>query len=152
VPTALDPSTATGTIILGILATVCATALLAVLAWLAGPLKWPFQNHRLRKIILSNRDFRFVFNPEVNKAENITFLTNGQIGKGQNSNEHSWQIRRGKLEILATDGKWYSRFSLEPKTGKLTNTNELGTRSVHGQYFVPQWEQHSPNSLTTPKS
>lgn len=136
----LDPTTASGTIILSILAGIGLAAILAVRSWILAPLKWLLQAKRLRKIIGSACQFRFVYNPDANKSKIVTFLPDGQISEGRNNNENKWRIKKGRLEILAVDGKWYSRFKHDPETGRLVNTNDPGTRSVHGQYLVPQWE------------
>jgi len=137
----IDPTTATGTVILNILAGVGLIAIIALLSWLLGPLKWPIESRRIRKIILRGRGFCFVFNPEANKSKFVSFLPNGEIGEGRNNNENSWHIKRGRLEILAVDGKIYSRFRHDPVTGRLVHTNDIDTRSIHGQFFVPQWER-----------
>lgn len=68
----------------------------------------------------------------------MTFLPNGEVGEGKNSNEYTWRIRRGKLELLAFDGKVYSRFVQNKKNGMLEHTNDADTRSNHGQYLLPQ--------------
>jgi len=133
----LDPSTPVGTVVLGILKALGTVIILAVLAWLLGPLKWPSQKRRLHKIILSDRRFRFVFNPDANRSKIVTFRADGEIGEGQNNNENRWRIRRGKLEILGYDGKLYSRFAYDQKTGRLTHTNDPDCRSILGQYFTP---------------
>ena len=136
-----DPSTATGTVILDILAGIGLVAILALLIWLFGPLKWPINANRIRKILIRDRGFRFVYNPEADKSKFVTFLANGEIGEGRNNNENRWRIRKGKLEILAVDGKVYSRFLHEPASGRLVHTNDADTRSVHGQFFVQKWEK-----------
>jgi hypothetical protein len=136
----LDPST----IISGLIVGVGSAALLAVLAWILGPLKWPFQSKGIRKILLNARHCRFVYNPGDNKSKFVKFLPGGQIGEGKNSNENTWRLRHGKLEILAFDGQLYSRFRYNRKTGKLEHTNDPDARSTMGQYFEPQfksWEE-----------
>jgi len=138
--TAFDPSKPMGTVVLGILATAGATAVLAAAGWALGPLKWPIHKRRLLKIILSGRHFRFVFNPGANKSKIVTFGRDGQIGEGRNSNENCWRVRRGKLEILGHDGRLYSRFAYDVKSGRLTHTNDPDCRSILGQYFEPQFE------------
>ena len=137
----IDPNTTTGTIIIGIGITLVSTAIIALLAWALGPLKWLIRSKHLRKIITSGRHFRFVYNPGANKAKTVTFLTNGDIGEGRNSNEHTWRIRRGVLQILAFDGSIYSLFVFNPKTGRIEHTNDPDTKSVLGQYFEPQFEK-----------
>lgn len=136
-----DPTTATGTVILNIIAGIGLTAIVAVLSWIIGPLKWLIQTKRLRKIIGGECRFRFVYNPDANKSKIVTFLPDGQIGEGRNENENKWRIKRGKLEILAVDGKWFNRFKHDPETGRIVSTNELSMRSINGQYFIPIWER-----------
>ncbi len=140
-PNMVDPSTAIGTVFLNILASVGVVAILAFFSWILGPLKWPFQSRRIRRILLRDRGFLFVFNPERDQTKIVTFLADGQIGEGGNNNENTWRIKKGKLEILAVDGEIYSRFKHDQDTGRLVHTNESDTRSVHGQFFVPQWER-----------
>ncbi|MGA2324421.1 MAG: hypothetical protein ABSG22_11300 [Sedimentisphaerales bacterium] len=145
----IDPSTMTSEIIVGIIITLVSTGIIAFLVWSFGPLKWFIQSRRLQKILTSGRHFTFVFNPEAQKSKPVTFLPNGQIGEGRNSNEHTWRIRLGKLEIIAFDSKVYSRFVYNPKTGKIEHTNDSDTRSVLGQYFVPQFKSWKQESRTT---
>ena len=142
----LDPSTPIGSVILNILASVGFVAIVAVVGWVTGPIKWWIAERALRQILLSGRRFIFVFNPTNNQTKVVTFLPNGDIGEGRNSNEHSWRIRRGKLEILAFDGKLYSRFVQDKKTGRIVHTNDADTRSIHGQFILPHfipWENAS---------
>lgn len=110
---------------------------LAAFAWFLGPLKWVIQNHRLKRFLVPERQFRFVFNAPAQKAKVVTFLRSGEIGEGRNANECSWRVRRGKLEILAADGKVYSRFAHHQETGQLRHTNDTDTRSLPNQYFEP---------------
>jgi len=137
----VDPNTAIGTVVLNILAGIGVVAILAVFSWTLGPLKWPFQSCRIRRIVLRDRGFLFVFNPEGDQKKIVTFLADGRIGEGHNNNENIWRIKKGKLEIFAVDGKIYSRFKHDRDTGRLVHTNDSDTRSVHGQFFVPQWEK-----------
>jgi hypothetical protein len=141
IPGILDPTQPAGVVVLSILATVGASAILAATGWLLGPLKWWFQRRRLLKIILRDRRFRFVYNPGEGKNKAVTFLLDGRIGEGQNGNENRWRIRRGRLEILALDGRLYSRFAYNPETGRLAHTNDPDCRSILGQYFEPLFEK-----------
>ena len=137
----IDPSTASGTLILNILAGIGLAAILTVFSWLLGPLKWPIQAFRLRKVILNGRRFRFFYNPETNKSKVVTFCPNGKVGEGRNHQENRWRIRKGKLEIFDQDEKLYSRFRHDPVTGRLIHTNDADTRSIMGQFFIPEWKQ-----------
>lgn len=134
-----NPSTAIGSIAINIAGGVGAVLLLGFLAWLGGPLKWCFKGHALRQLLQNDRRFVFIFNPTHGQAKIITFLSSGDIGEGRNSNENTWRIRRGTLEILAQDGKIYSRFTHDKKNGKLAHTNDPDTRSIHGQYMIPHF-------------
>lgn len=140
-PPVLDPSTGAGTVFLSVVGTLISLAVVFVLGWAFGPFRWLYRTHRLKQILGLDRDYRLVFNPEADKSKIISFLSDGRIGGESNENENRWRICRGKLEIIAVDGKWYSRFILDPKTGKLECTNEPGTRSIHGQFIVPQWKR-----------
>ena len=134
-----NPATATGSIAINIAGGVGAVLLLGFLAWLGGPLKWWFKGRALRQLLLNGRRFVFVFNLTHGQAKIVTFLSSGDIGEGRNSNEDTWRIRRGTLEILAQDGKIYSRFAHDKKNGKLAHTNDPDTRSIHGQYMIPHF-------------
>jgi len=70
--------------------------------------------------------------------KDITFSEDGSIGLGSNSQECTWKIRRGAIEIYASDGKVYSRFRRDRKDGILYNTNDFDLRSKHGQYMKPR--------------
>jgi hypothetical protein len=144
-PTILDPSTALGSVLLNIVAGLGVVGVLALIAWLTGPLRWWIAGRALQKILLSGRSFIFVFNPTHGQAKVLTFLPNGEIGEGRNSNEHTWRIHHGTLEIFAFDGLIYSRFVHDKKLGKLLHTNDPDTRSIHGQYIQPHFKPW-PNS------
>jgi len=143
----VDSNTTTGTIIIGVIIALVSTGIIAFLAWFFSPLRWLSQSRRLRKILLSGRRFHFVFNPGANKMKIVTFLPDGQIGEGHNSNECTWRIRHGKLEIFAFDGAIYSRFYYDRKTGRIVHTNDLDSRSVMGQYFEPQFKSWIQENL-----
>lgn len=87
--------------------------------------------------ILTNRTFLFVFNPSTGASKQLTFLSNGKIGSGQNANENTWQIRDGRVEILDSEGRIYSRFVLLDDGMSLHHTNDPDTRSLRGQYMRP---------------
>lgn len=135
----MDPDALLSSIAGQIIATILATAFLAAVAWLAGPLRWWISSRKLRKLLLDGRRFNFVFNPMTGQSKVLTFLDNGDIGEGRNANESTWRIRRGALEILAADSETYSRFRHDSASGQLRHTNEPELRSVHGQYIHPLW-------------
>lgn len=125
-------------VISGVLSAVIATVLIGAVAWLAWPFRWRRQGAAIRKLIADERRLNFIFNPNTKMAKEITFLANGSIGLGKNDNENSWRIRRGTLEIIASDQKIYSRFRYERATGHLLHTNDPELRSIPGQYMQPR--------------
>lgn len=120
------------------LGTLIGGLLLAALAWLAWPIRWQAHGRAIKRLIADERSFNFVFNPTIKAAKELTFLADGRIGQGQNFNEHTWRIRKGALEILATDGRVYSRFRHDRAQGILKNTNDPELRSIPGQYLEPR--------------
>ena len=132
----MDPSTFTGTVLGNTLAAVFAAVVLAAGAWLAGPLRWLVQNRKVKILVRGGRRFRFFYDPVAKASKVITFQPGGTIGDG-NQNEHSWRVRRGKLEILGADGKLYSRFQYDQQSGHLRHTNDTDCRSNQGQYIQP---------------
>jgi len=119
----------------GTLATLIGALLLSVGALLAWPFRWWIQGRSIRQLIANERRFNFVFNPATSMAKEITFLADGTIGLGRNDNEHTWRIRRGALEIRASDGRVYSRFRHDRAHGLLKHTNDPELRSIPGQYM-----------------
>lgn len=132
----MELSSLFGSAVSGALATVLAAALLALITWLAGPLRWFWHNRKIRVLVSGGRQFKLIFNPGTNASKKITFSPGGSVGNG-NDNENSWRIRRGKLEIIASDGRLYSRFWFDQKSGELRHTNDPDCRSIHGQYIQP---------------
>lgn len=119
----------------GTLATLIGALLLSAGALLAWPFRWWVQGRSIRHLIANERRFNFVFNPVSGMAKEITFLANGTLGQGRNQNEYMWRIHRGALEILASDGKVYSRFRHDRTHGALKHTNDPELRSIPGQYM-----------------
>jgi hypothetical protein len=119
----------------GTLATLAGALLLSIGALLAWPFRWWVQGRSIRQLVANERRFNFVFNPAANMSKEITFLADGTIGQGRNDNEHSWRVRRGALEILASDGNIYSRFRHDRTHGMLKHTNDPELRSIPGQYM-----------------
>lgn len=134
----LDPAQPLGTVVLNVLASIGFVTLAVLAGWITGPFRWLVAGRALKQILLTGRSFVFVFNPSNGQSKEVTFLPNGEIGSGRNSNEFSWRIRRGKLEILAFDGKIYSRFVQDKTSGRIVHTNDADTRSIHGQFFIPR--------------
>jgi hypothetical protein len=125
-------------ILIDVVKTLIGTLIIAFLGWIAGPLKWLVHNRELRLLVSNERRFLFVFDVDRNGAKDITFREDGSIGLGRNNQEFTWKIRRGAMEIFASDGKIYSRFRRDRKDGILYHTNDLDLRSKHGQYMKPR--------------
>jgi hypothetical protein len=137
----LDPNSPVGSILVQVLTVILLASGTAVCGWLFGPVRWWRDSRRIQRILLSGRYFRFVYRPGEGKSKIVTFQPNGQIGEGRNSNEHTWRIRRGRLEIFAQDGGIYSRFRFDPFSGNLVHMNDQDSEhSVFGQYFEPQYK------------
>ena len=86
----------------------------------------------MRDLLLGGT-FKFVFNPAGGQSKPLSFLQNGEIGKGRNDNENRWRIVDGRLEILNSDGGVYSRFVLLDNNEFLHHTDDPDTRSLRGQ-------------------
>lgn len=150
--TFLDPTTTEGIIVLQVLATIGAAAVIAlivrILWWLTLPVRRWFNGRALKRILLNGHSFTFVFNPASGQAKIITFLPDGYVGEGRNSNEDTWHIRRGALEIFAHDGNLYSRFIRDKKTGLIIHTNDPDTPSTHGQFMYPYFTPWPTDAAT----
>ncbi|MGB6080784.1 MAG: hypothetical protein WBF99_15125 [Xanthobacteraceae bacterium] len=86
---------------------------------------------------ITNRKFKFVFNPLEERSKVLTFLPGGTIGEGRNHNEYLWRIQNGRVEIINQAGETYSRFFLFPDGKSLHHTNEEDLASIHGQFLTP---------------
>jgi hypothetical protein len=91
----------------------------------------------LQRILLSTA-YRLTFNPKTKAAKRIVFAPNGVILEGNNRNENSWRLFRHKLELIALNGKVFSRFSYDAESGKWSHTNEGDTLSMKDQYIEPE--------------
>jgi hypothetical protein len=89
---------------------------------------------------IKRRPYRLQFNPKKGRdgSKIIMFGPEGKILEGSNDNENSWRARNGRLELLNSDGKVFSRFKLDPPTNLFLHTNESDTLSIKGQYLVPE--------------
>lgn len=85
---------------------------------------------------LAHHRYRFVFNPDNGGSKIISSKANGEIGEGQNANEHRWRVTDTHLEILNNRDQIYSRFYLLPD-GSFQHTNDSDTRSIKGQFLEP---------------
>jgi hypothetical protein len=91
---------------------------------------------KLRQAI-TNRRFKFVFNPLSDGSKILSFLPTGEIGEGRNNNESHWRIHNGRIEIINSKGETYSRFFLFPDGKSLHHTNEKDLVSIKGQFMTP---------------
>lgn len=91
-------------------------------------LKLSAQKRQLRTklhVLLESGEWTLVFNPKHSKGEkDIIFLSDGSIGTGKNSNENSWAINKGFLEIYRADGSLQNRFVLERSGTSWQSTND----------------------------
>ena len=90
----------------------------------------------LKELVLS-RPYRLFFNPETKRSKRIIFNKDGLIVEGNNKNEHSWRITKGKLELLQLDKKVHSRFIYNEGKDIFEHTNDPDTLSIKGQFIVP---------------
>jgi len=121
--------------------------LLALFLAAVGALVWPFRWWRASrriKAIVRGRRFVFVFNPEGRRRKVVTFNADGTIGEGRNNNEHTWKVKRGRLDIYGADGLLYSSFRHDSVSGKLIHTNAPNTRSIRNQSFEIMGERAKP--------
>jgi hypothetical protein len=84
--------------------------------------------------LLISRKWILVHGPPDGKKA-ITFLRNGKVHEGQNQNEHSWNKKDGKLELVQEDGRVHSRFTFDKKTARFNHTNEPDTLSNRNQFI-----------------
>jgi hypothetical protein len=90
---------------------------------------------------LVGSEWRLIFNPTSSKSKKIIFHEDGNVGEGQNNNEHTWRIRQGMLEILCNDRQVFSRFRYDPDKGSFFHTNDDDTLSIRSQRIEPWSEQ-----------
>jgi hypothetical protein len=82
--------------------------------------------------LLISRRWILIYRPP-DQSKPISFLRNGEIGDGQNQNEHGWRIQNERLEILQLDGRVHSRFDFHKNENKFIHTNDPDTLSVRSQ-------------------
>lgn len=89
---------------------------------------------------ITSSPYRLVFNPKKGKAGSklMLFGPEGKIIEGSNSNESSWRVNNGKLELIQVDGLIHSRFNFDRPTQVFTHTNDDDTKSTRGQYLAPE--------------
>ncbi len=84
--------------------------------------------------LLTGNEWRLIFNPP-DRSKPIKFEPNGQISAGQNHQENWWRIIDGKLEIMAANGRVFSRFSYDEQLCRFDHTNDRDTSSIRGQFI-----------------
>jgi hypothetical protein len=93
----------------------------------------------LSKLIGSQ--WRLIFNPTSLKSKKISFHEDGNVGDGQNNNEHTWRVRAGMLVILNSDRQIFSRFRYDEDKDCFFHTNDDDTLSIRSQRIEPWAEQ-----------
>lgn len=99
----------------------------------------PVHDNNLEGILI-NESFRLFYNPQKGKEASkiLKFESGGRISEGNNSNEDSWRLQNGILEILQTDRRVHSRFAYLPESKIFVSTNDADTRSSLGQYILTE--------------
>ena len=87
---------------------------------------------------LINTYWMLHFNPRhLNGTKEITFKTDGTIGKGRNSNEHTWLVEGGFLDIVRENGDLQNRFQYDPESNAFLCTNVPHAKGVKDQVIRP---------------
>jgi len=102
----------------------------------------PFDTKNIRKLILSKeRTFNLYFREGV-LPKTIQFLPNGKIenitGKNGKTNESSWKIKRGKLEIYNVQRELFNRFYYCHESKLLKSTNDPDIQTEYNQRIAPR--------------
>jgi len=84
---------------------------------------------------LVSHPMRLFFNPP-SRSKRMRFEHQGRIVEGNNRNEHSWRVVRGKLELLQLDGEVHSRFAFDHNAEIFKHTNDPDTHSIRDQFMV----------------
>ena len=137
----LDPTKPQGVVTLSVIAGMIVMIIGLFRGWFSRFFRWIGRSKEMKKLVLNDRGFIFVFDPESKASKKVVFEKKGKINEGMNANESTWRIKRGFLEIFADDGKIYSRFKFDNESGNLIHTNDSDARSMRRQYFVPIWEK-----------
>ena len=132
-----------------IVGSIVSIAVAAIITRLTKPILWLRGNRSLKTLLNKDRDFVFTFNPTTKASKVVTFLANGEIGKGRNINEHTWKITKGGLDIFSQNGKLYSRFIYDKASGMLKHTNDANTRSIPGQYIQPHYLPQTESDISS---
>jgi hypothetical protein len=76
------------------------------------------------------------FNISENKTKRITFLEDGSIGDGRNSNEFQWRIEGDRLVIIRQNGDVQNVFRRDP-TGRLIFIEDDRAKGFKDQFLEP---------------
>ncbi len=84
--------------------------------------------------------FRLYHNPAagMERSKIIRFDRSGRISRGRNSNEHSWRVENGRLELVQADGEVHSRFHYIPESKIFLLTGDSDLKSAPGQFIIPE--------------
>lgn len=87
--------------------------------------------------LLMDHSWVLVFGPGLPQRQSkpISFLRDGLIGEGRNSNENTWRIAGANLELFNSQGEIYSRFLLDHTRRKWVQTRDSETLRARGQYI-----------------
>lgn len=91
---------------------------------------------------LTQNNFVLVFQPRKGSADatgsantkDITFLKDGEVGKGKNQHENKWRVTEGKLEIINDKGAVFSTFT--PMLNEKLLIDEANTTKSFGRCLV----------------
>jgi hypothetical protein len=87
------------------------------------------------------------FNPNHSEGKKeISFLANGRVGTGANSNEYRWQLLDGTLRIFRETGALQNDFKFDEQSGNFVCTNNSFAKGYKGQliYRHPSAPKQNP--------
>ena len=88
--------------------------------------------------IITSKEWTLVYSPLQDQKKDIIFDKSGNISKGKNSNENTWQIRNNLLELLNEEKKVFSRFRYNSNKKLFEHTNDSDTLSIENQTIKPK--------------
>lgn len=103
--------------------------------------KWDVPSSEIEENLISHV-YRLHYRPQdgPGASKEMHFVAGGNIMMGQNKNENSWRTHDGKLELLDSKGKVFSRFYYHPDTRVFISSGDSDVR-VTGQYMLPDYER-----------
>ena len=87
----------------------------------------------LRDFVIGKR-WLFYYNVQTNGSKNLTFLSDGTIGEGQNKNEFRWKIEGDRLVIIRENGDVQNVFRRDP-SGRLVFVEDVRAKGYKNQYI-----------------